>query len=323
LTKLKRGKNLLAFSAGIDSSALFFILQKLNIRVDLALVNYKTRAESDFEEQYAKDLAKKYGVQVFVKEAPKIDRDFENRAREFRYKFFETLIDEHHYDNLLTAHHLGDRLEWFLMRLIRGAGAVELVGMEAIDSRITPNSNSYNLIRPLLNHTKDELLEFLQKNQYRYFIDHSNFDKNIERNYIRELFATPLLKSYKRGIAKSFEYLQRDRDYLKECFSLKMEIKDFAVFELKSMLCIDRAVDFYLKRKSTLISAKERETLQKIGFVMVGRDWIVQSRDNLVFIAPFVEATLPKKVKEFYRKAKIPPKVRPYLYKEGILEINL
>ena len=51
-------KNLLAFSAGVDSSALFFILLEKDIEFDIAIVDYNLRIQSKDEIQYAKQLAK-------------------------------------------------------------------------------------------------------------------------------------------------------------------------------------------------------------------------------------------------------------------------
>ena len=64
-------KNLLAFSAGIDSSALFFLLIENNIPFDIAIVNYNMRNQSKDEVIYAKQLATKYKKQIFLKEFPK------------------------------------------------------------------------------------------------------------------------------------------------------------------------------------------------------------------------------------------------------------
>ena len=59
-SEIKNQKNLLAFSAGIDSSALFFLLIEKDIPFDIAIVNYNLRAQSNDEVSYAKELAKKY-----------------------------------------------------------------------------------------------------------------------------------------------------------------------------------------------------------------------------------------------------------------------
>ena len=63
-----KSSNLLAFSAGVDSTALFFYLLEKNIPFDIAIVNYHTRATSDEEVEYAKNLAKRYNKKIFIKD---------------------------------------------------------------------------------------------------------------------------------------------------------------------------------------------------------------------------------------------------------------
>ena len=119
-------KNLLAFSGGVDSSALFFWLMEKNIEFDIAIVNYHTRETSDLEVEYAKKLAKKYNKKIFIKDCF-LKKFSEKKARECRYKFFEEIIKQHNYHTLILAHQLNDRLEWFLMQLSKGAGLPELI----------------------------------------------------------------------------------------------------------------------------------------------------------------------------------------------------
>jgi tRNA(Ile)-lysidine synthase len=68
LEKLQNQNNLLAFSGGVDSTALFFYLLERNIPFDIAIVNYHTREESNKEVKYAKELAEKYNKKIFVKD---------------------------------------------------------------------------------------------------------------------------------------------------------------------------------------------------------------------------------------------------------------
>ncbi|NPA28128.1 MAG: tRNA lysidine(34) synthetase TilS, partial [Epsilonproteobacteria bacterium] len=169
---LKTSKNLLAFSGGVDSTALFFILKNLEIEFDIAIVDYALREEAYKEIEYAKSLAKEHNKKIFIKRAPKFSSNFEANAREFRYSFFKEIIKEHNYNSLITAHQLNDKIEWFLMRFSKGAGVSELSGMSKIE-----REDEFFLVRPLLDISKDELLEFLEKNRIKYFIDKSNFDK--------------------------------------------------------------------------------------------------------------------------------------------------
>ena len=82
---LKKGKNLLAFSYGSDSTALFYALVKMGVCFDLAMINYKMRAQSDEEERSAKALAREFDKKIFIKCAPKFDKDFQHQARAFKH----------------------------------------------------------------------------------------------------------------------------------------------------------------------------------------------------------------------------------------------
>ncbi|MBN2782956.1 MAG: tRNA lysidine(34) synthetase TilS, partial [Campylobacterales bacterium] len=109
LPHLQDKKNLLAFSAGGDSTALFFLLLDANIDFDIAIVDYGVREQSKDEVAYAKELCIRYNKTCHHHEAKEIEKNFEASARAIRYDFFHKIIDEFGYKNLLTAHHLGDR----------------------------------------------------------------------------------------------------------------------------------------------------------------------------------------------------------------------
>ena len=145
LPLLQEGKNLLAFSGGVDSSALFFLLQQSNIDFDIAIVNYQTREQSLKEVAYARSLAEVFEKTCYVLETKLSEQNFEATARKTRYDFFASLIKDHGYNNLITAHQLDDRLEWLLMQLSKGAGLYELLGMQTIEKK-----DKYTLVRPLL-----------------------------------------------------------------------------------------------------------------------------------------------------------------------------
>jgi len=313
---LLRGKrNLLAFSGGVDSSALFYLLIEEGVKFDIALVNYQLREESILEEEYAKKLAKRYNIKAYTIKAPKFKNNFEKRARDFRYSFFESLIEEFEYKNLITAHQLNDQLEWFLMRLTKGAGLVELLGFSSVIER-----EEYNIVRPLLNISKEELVEYLNKNRYKYFIDKSNSDIKYERNYFRENFADRLIREYREGIKRSFEYLQRDKSSLLSGYRELFRYKSLVVVELFDLSLKSRVADIYLKRLGYLLSSAQRVQIEESNSVVVGGVWAVEiSNSRYLYIAPYIlNQTIPKRFREECRVLKIPPKVRGYVYKMKI-----
>lgn len=311
LDTLKAKKNLLAFSAGVDSSALFFLLHEQKIDFDIAIVNYNTREQSLEEVQYAQDLAKKYNLTCHTLNAPQITTNFEAKAREIRYAYFEKIITEYNYDTLLTAHHLGDRFEWMLMQFCKGAGCVELAGMREYELR-----ENYALVRPLLHVDKSELLTYLKSNTHKYFEDSTNKDENILRNSFRKQHAQPLLQEYLAGIKKSFEYIDEDRALLAP------EVQVHSYDSLKYFLSSHNrradmlSIDSCLKKHGYLTTASEKNLLKKQTTLVLGRKYLVTQINNFVFIAPFEESSvvMSKEFKEECRILKIETKLRPYFY---------
>jgi len=255
--ELQNTKNLLAFSAGGDSTALLFMLLENNIYFDIAIVDYGLRAQSKEEVAYAKALAKQYNFTCNVHQAKEIASNFEANARKIRYDFFETLIQEHNYTNLLTAHHLGDRFEWMLMQLCKGAGCLELSGMKTQSQR-----ENYTLLRPLLHLDKSELITYLQTNKILYFNDASNSDEKYQRNYFRNHHTTPLLEKYLAGIKKSFQYIDEDSAEIIQEITLYRE-NEWAYFKSSTSKRSDiYHIDKYLKEEGYLISSSEKTLLK-------------------------------------------------------------
>ncbi len=307
--ELQTSKNLLAFSAGGDSTALLFLLLQNNISFDIAIIDYGIREQSKEEVAYAKALAKEYDFTCNVYQAQKITNNFEATARKIRYDFFESLIQKYHYDTLLTAHHLGDRFEWMLMQFCKGAGCVELAGMREKTQR-----NGYVLYRPLLHVTKQELLAYLHVNKIKYFEDASNLDEKYTRNIFRHNYTNPLLQKYAQGIKKSFAYMDADVENLIQDTSLK-KINELACFKKTPTRRNDiYHIDKYLKSINHLMSGEEKKLLQIQGSAVIGRKYVVTMMADYILIAPYIQAKdMPKKFKEKMRCLHVEPKLRGYL----------
>ncbi|MDQ1326217.1 MAG: tRNA(Ile)-lysidine synthase [Campylobacterota bacterium] len=310
---LTEKKNLLAFSAGVDSSALFFLLLESNIPFDIAIVNYGTRENSDKEEAHAKALAKKHNLVCHTIKAPSFTSHFEANARKFRYAFFDSIIEKHRYDTLLMAHQLNDQLEWLLMRLTKGAGVCELLGLEPLSQR-----KNYTIIRPLLSHTKEELLGYLNTHGHPYFVDESNRDERYERNYFRQHFADPLISKYKNGIRRSFDYLRQDKRKIQEVFTILFSHKELRVIRLHTPSAKVKAADLVLKKLGYLLSAPQREEIRQKNSLVIGGKWAVEIQEEKLYIAPYRTTDMPKPFKEQCRILKIPAKIRAYLFEAKI-----
>ncbi len=319
IKELQESKPLLAFSAGVDSTALFFLLLEYGIRCDLALVNYGIRAEADIEADYAKRVANRYGVELHYTKAPKWNSNFEHNARDFRYHFFEDLIDRYNYTHLVTAHQLDDKIEWFMMRFAKGSGVSSLIGIGDRVYRFTQHNTPYILIRPLIDTPRYEIEEYLKSNSIEHYIDSSNSSKKYERNRFRPLCRF-LAREYHRGIIKSFEYL--NSDYKRLIPKIKRVLRLSGGWIVECIECKGRVgdiVDKILKIEGYMLSTKEREKLNNNQSLVAGRKWSVEISNNYIYIAPYIKnITMPKSFREKCRVYAIPPHFRPWLYRENI-----
>ena len=313
---IKTKKNLLAFSGGIDSTALFFMMEEVNIPFDIAIVDYNQREQSKDEVIYATQLAHKYQKKCFVSTYPDSMKFSEKEARDFRYEFFDQILIENHYDSLITAHQLNDKLEWFLMQFTKGAGLSELIGMEELNYK-----NNYQICKPLLSFSKKDLQNYLDELGIKYFIDQSNFDEKYTRNYFRHNFSDRLLEEYEEGIANSLNYLQKDN------ISLLSGIKEdryeeLAVFTFNNDLNIGlRFIDKELKKRGFMISKLTRDEIEENKELVISHQIAISIIESKIYIAPVIKLTMDKKFKEKCRVNHIPKNIRPYifkLYEEGL-----
>ncbi|MGZ8548032.1 MAG: tRNA lysidine(34) synthetase TilS [Sulfuricurvum sp.] len=310
LNLLQEGKVLLAFSGGVDSTALFHLLLENHIAFDIAHVNYHTRPTSDDEAQNAQNLSLTHDIECFVHSVHLSGSNFEHRAREERYRFFEYLMKKHGYTYLLTAHQLNDRLEWMLMQLCRGSGLPELLGIRSRDQK-----EGFTLLRPLLEWDRQEIEAYLSTHHLAHFIDESNSDEHYTRNRFRHRHSTPLMREHAQGLRRSFRYLEEDNDSL-------IENVDFVACEelyyAKNPLSIRSliyGIDKVFKSLGTVMSAKERENLKKEKGCVIGRKYSVWIDAEYTFVSPYIpNVVMDKGFREECRKLKIEAKLRGYLY---------
>lgn len=302
-------KNLLAFSAGIDSTALFFLLLEENIPFDIAIVDYNIREQAKEEVAYAKHLANKYNKNIYTKQVHLEVSNFEKNARDERYTFFEEIIKEHNYTYLFTAHQLNDKLEWFLMQLSKGAGLPELIGVDEFQ-----NKKDYILYRPILNYSKEELQDYLDKKNIKYFIDNSNYDEKYKRNYFRHNFSNRFLHEYKEGVKKSFNYLQKDLDSLQVDTNVLYEKNKLFIYKNSNDENINiRLIDKKLKQLGILLSKAQRDEILKQKNIIISNKIVICIEKKYIWICPKIDLVMDKKFKELCRVLKIPKHIRPYL----------
>lgn len=189
---------LLAISGGLDSVVLAHLLKHNGYNFALAHMNFQLRGEdSNIDEQFLEDLAKKLKVKIFTKrvEVPKNQGSTQIQARELRYTWFKELMKKHSFSKLLTAHHANDLLETALLNLSRGTG---IKGVRSI----LPLQN--NIARPLLFAGKEELEQFARGNSIEWREDVSNASDHYTRNKIRH-HVIPQLMAINPNLIASFQ----------------------------------------------------------------------------------------------------------------------
>ena len=199
---LKGKKLLLATSGGIDSMVLLDLCHKLKLDVRVAHCNFQLRGdESDDDEKFVKSQCEKLDILLFVnhfdtkKFAEEQKLSIQVVARNLRYEWFNTLLINNNYDYILTAHHLDDSLETFLINFTRGSGLDGLTGI--------PQQNG-TIIRPLLLFSRNEIEAFAKENHIQWREDSSNTSDKYLRNKLRH-DVIPILKELNPALLVSFE----------------------------------------------------------------------------------------------------------------------
>ncbi|MBP6793728.1 MAG: tRNA lysidine(34) synthetase TilS [Saprospiraceae bacterium] len=184
---------MVGLSGGPDSICLVHVLSKLGYKVIAAHVNYKLRGvASDQDEKFTATWCLQKGIELVHTSfdtktiAAKQKEGLEETARKLRYNWFGSICKERKIIYVLTGHHLNDQAELILMNLIRGTGLEGVKGM-LFNSSLPYSGEDAKLflLRPLLSHSKEEILEYLRKENIDFRIDASNEQSEFTRNKIR------------------------------------------------------------------------------------------------------------------------------------------
>lgn len=219
LQSLKAPKRvLLALSGGPDSMALFLALTKQSWGVDWAVahVDHGWRKESAAEANELEALCHRQGVPFYVKALTPTPH--EELCRQERLRFFQEICAQNGYQAVLMAHQKNDQAETVLKRLFEGAS---LFRVEGIRSAI--ELNGLMVIRPWLDVSKEELMDFLNRHEMAYFDDYTNRDPQYLRARMRESLLPELNHLFGKNIVPALVHLGKEaqecRDYMERVVS--------------------------------------------------------------------------------------------------------
>jgi len=179
-----------AVSGGPDSLALAYLTKcyslKNKIKVKYYIVNHRLRKEASLEAQIVKKVLRKIDIQCTVLNwnGKKPSKNIQGAARDKRYSLLANECKKNNINHLLIGHHLNDLFENFLIRITRGSG---LNGLISFSNNTKYRDQNLNILRPLLNLEKKDLLH-ISKEVFSFFIkDPSNINADYKRTRIRKL----------------------------------------------------------------------------------------------------------------------------------------
>ena len=177
---------LLALSGGLDSCVLLHLLAEANKTVPFKLhamhVHHGLSPNADDWAKFCTAQCQQLSIPLEIVRL-NIDKQsglgIEATARTLRYSaLFDYQIDGRYPDYIVTAHHQDDQAETLLLQLFRGAGLKGLSGMPVVD-------DSKRLLRPLLQTSRQTLMDYAQSHGLIWCEDESNDNTYFERNFVR------------------------------------------------------------------------------------------------------------------------------------------
>lgn len=273
---------LVAVSGGPDSIALLHVLSTMReesgLHLAVAHLMHGIRGEAAREDaRFVAQAAQSLAVPFHLKEvdlprmkAEKGKGNIEAMAREERYRFFASLAKELRIGAVATAHTRDDQVETLLMWLLRGSGRKGLGGLPPVRRLVSKGEASQELllIRPLIEASREEIIEYLTERGLPYRTDRTNFDPSPLRNWIR-LRLLPQLREragvrLDERLAGLADLLRDEEKVLRRVATKRFKrILDGAALSREALLQEDKAMQRRLVR---LWLERARGDLKAIGF---------------------------------------------------------
>ncbi|MDD2376147.1 MAG: tRNA lysidine(34) synthetase TilS [Clostridia bacterium] len=292
-----KDKIVIAVSGGPDSMALIDILYKLKCELSkkynidyvviVAHVNHMLREESEDEKVYVENYCNDRNIVFYYlkkdvkNESIQHKMGIEEYARKIRYDFFEKVVNETGSNKIAIAHNLNDNVETILLNIIRGSGIKGLCGMNYIYGKI---------IRPLINISKKDLLDYCNYNELKPCFDKTNEQDIYIRNKIRLNLIPTIEREYNSNFVNNILRL-RDLAILDEEFlnSYTTQIVDKAI-QKKDEDCIIFDFEDILKQSESI----KQRSIREIIFRKLNN---VEGMENIhiIDILKLLERNIPKK----------------------------
>ena len=245
-----------AVSGGPDSLSLAYLSKifshEFNCKFIALIVDHNLRKESSVEAKKVKKILTQHKIKTkiltWTGKIPK--SNIQSNARKIRYSLLNKECELLKIRNILLAHHEGDLIENFFIRLFRGSG---LKGLSSLNVKKQTEDNEINLLRPLINVKKNDLIHCAKKIFKFYFIDPSNYEKKFLRTRIRN-------------------YLSKFNEDGLDLNKIKLT--------LNNLQSANRSLNFYKKK-----SAKKHLRYLYNNTCMVSYDLFIEESEEVIFRA--------------------------------------
>lgn len=177
---------IIGVSGGVDSMVL---LDQITSKREIFTCNFKvlhvnhcinpeSRVWARFVENYCKEIG--MPCEIVEVDISKWGNNLEQAARKSRYNEFS----KQDCDSIILAHHGNDQVETFFLKLFRGSGPKGLRCMKYCSPCWFDERKQ--VVRPLLDITKTQLVDYAITHNVQYITDPSNADTSYDRNWVRQ-----------------------------------------------------------------------------------------------------------------------------------------
>lgn len=219
-------------SGGPDSMALLDQLRVEKRSLVVVHVNYHQRDSAQRDQDLVERYCQQYQIPCVVFDGSNLgEGNFQDLARRFRYQAFREVYVAYDAGRLVLGHHLDDQYETILFELL-SQRKPDYLGMRKY-SRI----QKMLVYRPLLETSKEELIDYCHQHNIEYGIDESNLDRTYTRNQIRQVLKDfsqedkQLLLAYRRHYGRIRKQQNKEVQKFLTTQSSRMNLQAYQLLE--------------------------------------------------------------------------------------------
>lgn len=201
---------MVAVSGGVDSASLLHALSKKDdLELLVAHVDHGIRKDSRADAKFVESLAKQYGLKFISTELTLGSQASEALARARRYEFLNKVREDNKADAIITAHHQDDLIETAMINMLRGTKRRGLSSLK--DTKF--------IRRPLLQITKQKILEYAEKHDLNWREDPTNTDESVLRNYLRRNVLAKISSKQRENLLQNIKTAEVTNEEIDELIS--------------------------------------------------------------------------------------------------------